>query len=121
MKSLDCSFLEIVMTSMFKYIFHSNPGTRAIFAGTDHPILPKINAWVANYYVSRTNTLRALQQSCGSLACRAAGLRPPETAQKSQRRCETGLTNIIKMLTLRITTDNISWSGSYRNTEPELR
>ena len=44
----------------------------------------KTNVWVANYYVSCTNTLRALQQSCGSLACLAAVLRPPEIAQTSQ-------------------------------------
>ena len=35
-------------------------------------------AWVANYNVCRTNTLCALQQYCGSLACLVAVLRLPE-------------------------------------------
>ena len=42
----------------------------------------KTNVWVANYSASRMNTLRALQQSCGSLECLAAVLRPPEIAKK---------------------------------------
>ena len=39
-----------------------------------------------NYYISRTNTMGVLQQSCGSLACLAAVLRIPEIAQKSQKK-----------------------------------
>ena len=46
----------------------------------------KTNAWLAKYYVSRTNTLRVLQQSCGSLACLPAVLRLSEYAHKSQRK-----------------------------------
>ena len=46
------------------------------------------NVWAANYNVSRMNTLRALQQSCGSRACLAAALRPPENAKKNRKENE---------------------------------
>ena len=41
----------------------------------------KTHAWLANYYVSCTNTLRVLQQSCGSLKC---ALRLSYVFQKTQ-------------------------------------
>ena len=45
----------------------------------------KTNAWLANYYVSRTNTLRVLQQSCGSLVscgCRTSFRKRKQIAKK---------------------------------------
>ena len=42
------------------------------------------NAWLANYNVSRTNTLRVLRQSCGSLVAVLCVLRLPYTSQKTQ-------------------------------------